>query len=120
MTERDPKLLAQSWLTVQRHWWAYQALLDLGRSNPQEALTAILALVELAGTPELLERVGAGPLEDLLEYHGAAVIDEVESRAQTDSALRAALSHVWLTEGVGSSSIGNRLLSLGCRVVPTR
>jgi hypothetical protein len=118
MPSRDHKRIAQSWLTVQRHWWAYDAVRELCESSPHEALTLILVLVELAETPRLLEDIGAGPLEDLLDKHAAIVIDEIESQVSNNAALRIALSHVWLREG--TSEVGRRLVALGCRVVPIK
>jgi hypothetical protein len=120
MPTDDYKRIAESWLTVQRHWWAWEAIREVCDSNPREALAIILVLVDQADTAELIETVGAGPLEDLLENHGAAVIDAVESSARDNPSFRTALAHVWLTESAGSGAVGERLVALGCRVVPVR
>lgn len=42
--------------------------------------------------------VGAGPLEDLVHYHGAAFIDRIERAARNDTNFRVALSCVWAWE----------------------
>jgi hypothetical protein len=117
MSAPDHKQIADSWLTVQRHWWAYDAVCKLVETSPHEALSLIFLLVSLADTPELLQDIGAGPLEDLLRRHGAAVIDAVESHAPDNPSLRTALSHVWYREG---AEVGGRLAALGCQSVPTK
>jgi hypothetical protein len=43
----------------------------------------------------VLENLGAGPLEDLIEYHGADVIEEIEREAPDNESLVTALSCVW-------------------------
>ena len=79
MSPQDPKEIARSWLTVQRHWWAYEAVCHLCKSQPHEALGLVLELVNMADSSELLEDVGAGPLEDLLRAHGSKVIHQIEA-----------------------------------------
>ncbi len=87
-------------------------------SEPHEALALILVMVEMADQPLLLERIGAGPLEDLPVKRGADVIAEVEARARDNAPFRTALSHVWISDGNGE--LNQRLAALGCRVVPIR
>lgn len=84
-------------------------------ARPEEAWKRILALIACANR-EALGYVGAGPLEDLLREHGVALIDTVEACARDNSELRAALLHVWLPEG--ETELGQRLVALGCVVVP--
>jgi hypothetical protein len=114
----DHKQIAESWLTVQRHWWAYDAVRRLCESEPKEALALILLMVDLADQLLLLNAIGSGPLEDLLVKRGADVITEVEARARDNTPLRTALSYVWISDGSGA--LNQRLVALGCRVVPIR
>jgi hypothetical protein len=114
----DHKQIAESWLTIQRHWWAYDAVRHLCESEPKEALALILVMVEMADQPLLLKDIRAGPLEDLLVKRGADVIAEVEARARDNAPLRTVLSHVWISDGSGA--LNQRLVALGCRVVPIR
>lgn len=60
MLTEDQQSLVQSWLTFKRHWWAFDALDDLCRDNPEKAWLVVAALVDAADTEELLGAVGAG------------------------------------------------------------
>jgi hypothetical protein len=113
MSSQGPEEIAQAWLTLQRHWWAYVEVCHLCEQRPHEALALICRLAELADTSELVGNVGAGPLEDLLRAHGAAVIDELEARARGSATLRAALARVWVSDP--TSELGRRLVRLGCK-----
>lgn len=118
MPTEDQESLVQSWLTFKRHWWAFDALDDLCRDNPEKAWLVVAALVEAADTEELLGAVGAGPLEDLLSEHGATFVDRAETEARTNAKFAAALRNVWLSEQ--GSETTKRLLAIGCQyVAPT-
>ena len=114
MTADEQSKLAESWLTVQRHWWAWDAVNRLCHEAPLDAWPIILRLVELADDDKLLGDIGAGPLEDLLKKHGALLLTHVESRAASDTQFRKALSSVWLSDR--ESDVAKRLLDLGCQV----
>jgi hypothetical protein len=45
---------------------------------------------------ELLEYIGAGPVEDLVNRHGAALIEKIEDEAKRDPRFREALASIWL------------------------
>ena len=59
---------------------AWQAIVELSRQSLTDQQTAVLA---------------AGPLEDLLAYHGPAFIDRVEREARVYRAFRHLLGGVW-------------------------
>jgi hypothetical protein len=115
MSAPDHKEIAESWLTVQRHWWAYQAMCKLVEASPEEALSLILVVLERASSPNDLADIGSGPLEDLLRLHAIAVIDKVETLAKSNPAMRTALSHVWFSQG--DTKLNERLEALGCRII---
>ena len=114
----DHKQIAESWLTVQRHWWAYYAVSKIVKTRPQEALSLVIVLLELANSPEDLRDIGCGPLEDLLRLHAASVIDTIESTAANNAQLRTALSHVWFSQG--EDSLNQRVEALGCTILKPR
>jgi len=87
--------------------------MKLSRESPKEALEVIASLVQRAGDYELVEDIGAGPLENLIREHGLLLIDDIEARAQADHRFRLAVSHVWIEEA--DSVIGLRYLALGCK-----
>ena len=87
----------------------------LGGSE-SEGVVEILALLadQAAASPDELDWVGAGPLEDLLSHsgNGAAVLDEVERVARGRPAFAEALSAVWLGIGVEPAA-RSRLVPVG-------
>jgi hypothetical protein len=54
LTAEEQVKLAESWLTVQRHWWAWDAINRLCDEAPLDAWPIILRLIELADDEELL------------------------------------------------------------------
>ena len=118
MSVPDHKQIADSWLTVQQHWWAYEAVSKIVETKPQEGLSLIVVLLELANSPDDLRDIGCGPLEDLLRLHAASVIDPIESIAANNAQMRTALSHVWFSQG--NDSLKQRIEALGCTILKPR
>lgn len=64
------------------------------RGNPDEAVELVLALVRR--TPDdLIDYVAAGPVEDVLSYHGPQVVDRIVAEAHENPMMRSALRGVW-------------------------
>jgi hypothetical protein len=116
MNADERQVLATSWLTMQRHWWALEALHRQLKEQPQEAWLTLLCVIETAEDAEMLQTIGAGPLEDLLRSHAEALIASVELEAVANSKLRIALSHVWVRRK-RDLEITQRLLALGCQFI---
>ena len=71
---------------------------ELPRSDPNLCLAAILAvLVRIPVDPanEHFQVLAAGPMEDLLKNHGAALLPEIEKLARQRPAFRQLLGGVW-------------------------
>ena len=117
MNPPDRERLVNAWLTYQKNWWAFEALMKLWLGSPDEALDVIINLARSADDDELVEAVGAGPLEDLIREHGASMIDAIETRAKSDLRFRQALSHVWIAKEDATSFVGQRYIALGCTPV---
>jgi hypothetical protein len=115
MGPEEQSRIAESWLTVQRHWWAWDSLNRLCDEAPLDAWPIIVRLVEMADNDELLEDIGAGPVEELLRKHGPLLLNDVQTLAASDPRFRQVLSHVWLAER--DSEVAKSLLDLGCQVV---
>jgi hypothetical protein len=81
-------------------FWAWEEVLEITDSDPERAWELTLSLVAKASNPRTLSYVAAGPMEDLLNNHGSAVIDRVEIAARRDSKFRLALCDVWGTSRV--------------------
>ncbi len=75
--------------------WAATYLDDLVRSDPDEALTLTLALIDASISDDYLAYIAAGPFEGLLQKQGPAVIDRVEEESRKNFKVRLALSGVW-------------------------
>jgi hypothetical protein len=69
----------------------------------------VSALVDGAETEDDLGRVGAGPLEDLLVSHGAALVDEVDDLARRNPRFAEAMSGVWWSAGAAGSEVTAKL-----------
>lgn len=105
---RDLDRLARSWIFAQKlgvdrpgydkHIWAVDEMIDLAIDSPDELWLAILRILEIDSTEEVVKAVGAGPLEDLMVQHGEQFINEVEKYAAKSAALKNAIKNVWLDE----------------------
>jgi hypothetical protein len=103
--EANRMQLVRSWINYQQaedgspeqeiHAWAFDAFWETAWDSP----SLCLQLCEDALTCELddLTRavLAAGPLEDSLAEHGAAIIEEVEQRAARNPKFRHLLGGVW-------------------------
>ena len=77
----------------------YEGLQTLIDQEPMKAWEVIQGLV--AGAPDYaLAYVGAGPLEDLVDLHGAEFIDQIEQYSRENLRMKRAL------ESDGHSSLG--------------
>jgi hypothetical protein len=102
---REIQQIAQTWIELYRlpedsqereaKFWAFERLSGLVRDDPEEAWRIIEAMRRLDGTDSILANVAAGPLEDLLVYHGDKFIDRFEILAQSDQQFRRLLGAVW-------------------------
>jgi hypothetical protein len=68
---------------------------DLACREPDTAWGLILAILERDQSSRVVGMLAAGPLEDLIEYHGPQFIDRIELRARQDPAFRHLLGGVW-------------------------
>lgn len=75
--------------------WASEAILEAIWHDPETAWQLILNIIKRDSSEMVLFDVGAGPLENLLNYHAERFIDRIESEARINEAFRTALSGVW-------------------------
>ena len=100
--------IAQLWLDDSRagrkESVGISSLLDLTYHAPNRAWNVTLEILERLGDDEqlLIASIGAGPIEDLLNRHGADYIDRVIEHARRDRRFRAAASCVW-PSGIGEA-----------------
>ena len=68
-------------------------LFELAAQEPDSALKIIYAIVQRKPRSDVLNYLGAGPIEELLVKH-CEYLNEFISRARSDSLLKQCLSHV--------------------------
>lgn len=74
---------------------AWERLNDLVREEPEGALRIIKEIVRLDQSEWILANVAAGPVEDLLCYHGPQLIERIEELARRDPTVKKMLGAVW-------------------------
>jgi hypothetical protein len=74
---------------------AVMELDDLATEDPEIAWVLILKLIEEPLPDNAFGALAAGPLEDLIEYHGPEVIDRIELEARRNPNFRRLLGGVW-------------------------
>lgn len=75
--------------------WTWYALDDLAHRAPDLTLDLILSALRSCATPAETSLLAAGPLEDVIDRNGPAVIDRVEALARSVPRFRYALWAVW-------------------------
>jgi Family of unknown function (DUF6869) len=78
-----------------RHFAAYDVVSDMVHERPDDAWNFILEALKLDASVAVVEVLSAGPLEDLLGYHGDRVIAHVEREARNNPAFAKLLGGVW-------------------------
>jgi hypothetical protein len=114
----DQDLLISEWLRYAESGkedgsWAYEVLADLIDEDPALAWAIVLELVHRASPGGVFDLVAAGPLEDLVAWHGREVIDLIEPRVGDDEPLRRALSGIWVGRDTLDPKTLERLRNLG-------
>jgi hypothetical protein len=117
----DPHVVARGWLDLRLlkldkrerllGRWADDLLREAIWHDGHYALEIISAIHALDSKQEAVEEFAAGPVEDLLAYQGAAVIDAVEAMARRDPSFAFALGGVW--QNAMPEQIWERVV--GCR-----
>jgi hypothetical protein len=74
---------------------AHKKMYALTRNDPEMAWSIIKIMWKLDSSEKILANIAAGPLEDLLVYHGEKFIDRVEEAAQNDPIFKKMLGAVW-------------------------
>lgn len=111
--DMDEVAFAREWIactTMERHErehrdrdCATDQMYKLVRRDPERAWRVIHAIRAQDGSDDLLANLAAGPLEDLMVYHGPAFISRVEALSRQDAQFRKLLGAVWrndMTEDV--------------------
>ena len=76
-------------------FWAFEQFNDMVEESPEEAWNCILAVVAACTDKNVLGNLAAGPLEDLLTYHGSEFIDRIEIKARQIPEFTVVVKGVW-------------------------
>jgi hypothetical protein len=88
----DPKQLVADFLSG-KNGGMFPPLYE--QLEPDAVWEAIVHLSRMELTPKQVALLAAGPLEDLLTYHGPGYIDRVETEARQRPKFRYLLGGVW-------------------------
>ena len=94
MSEAEIASLVAAWVEGDSEGTMYDACTE----NPQLAWRAILDIAQRSLTEDEEALLAAGPLEDLLSWHGPEFIDRVEREAKINSQFNHLLGGVWRNE----------------------
>jgi hypothetical protein len=89
---QDPSLLN----TDHPQWWAVEKFMYVGKGvTATDCFKAILAVLPMDPPKNVIAVLAAGPLEDLIEYCGKEVIEDIELQARRNPAFKHLLGGVW-------------------------
>ena len=74
--------------------WTFDLMVALVKDHPDLAFAAVQATLDRCTTPDQVANLAAGPMEDLIRFHGAALIDVITTAA-AEPRFRYLLSGVW-------------------------
>lgn len=74
---------------------ACEGFYELVQNDPEAAWACIIEVCRLTDNEKVLSNLAAGPLEDLLTYHGSKFIDRVETKARQMPAFTYTVKGVW-------------------------
>jgi len=97
LSKLDEEII-HAWFEHERHFWAFDEVDELTKSQPENAWSVILQLLARAEDESMIFAIAAGPLEDLLHEHRTAFFDRAHKEAETNERLRTALSGVRLSD----------------------
>jgi hypothetical protein len=111
---RPERLAADDWS------WAWEEVTAMINDKDERVVEFLVSLAESAQSPEDLQIVGAGPIEDLLSEHGkwlattegSAMLDQLADNSRTSKKFRQALGSVWHESGEIPLGVRERLIGL--------
>jgi hypothetical protein len=117
LNERDERTV-RAWNRLQRSWWAHGDVFGACEKQPQRAWRLLGRMADLATTTELVQDLGAGPLEDFIRNYAPQFIGQIERRAAHHARFRRALLSVRLPRA--KDAVSARLFALGVEPVDVK
>jgi hypothetical protein len=104
MNNEEVTNISKSWISLQlaekdspeydSEFWSFERLDQLIHNKPNEALRVIIEIAVTTDSEEILGYLGAGPIEDLMLYHGEQVIENLAAKAKAEPKIKVALQSV--------------------------
>jgi hypothetical protein len=117
VAKEERNQLASAWIALQTTpqsspkysslFWSFEQTYDLVREDPLEAWKLILAIWSLDQSPPTRQGLCAGPVAELLCYHGEYIIPHIEKRAMADPSFARLLGGLW--QNTMTDDIWNRV-----------
>ena len=100
-------------------FWAWEAVGEIARGPSAEAAWDLVVELVRRAPDEALGQIAAGPIEDMINVHGPALVEWIEGESQRDPRFRESLGGVWLTTGELPPEIEARIVAAsGGRIEP--
>jgi hypothetical protein len=95
--------LAEKWIAYhstndEALFWAFEELCSLCEGNPEQAWQVVQQISNLSTDPKILGNLVAGPLEDILHYHGLDFIERFEIYTRQHPEFVTVAKGVWVKE----------------------
>lgn len=104
MNNEEVTNISKSWISLhlaekdspeyESEFWAFERLDQLIHNKPNEALRVIFEISVTTDSEEIHGYLGAGPIEDLMLYHGEQVIEDLAAKAKAEPKFKVALRSV--------------------------
>ena len=82
-------------LAAAQDLWSIDQVAQIVESGGAQAVQLVVDLALAAPDDVALSRLGAGPFEVLIDWHGPDLLDELEEAARRMPVVRTALASVW-------------------------
>jgi hypothetical protein len=117
VTDHERNRLARAWITLQTTpqssseynslFWSFEQAYDLVGKDPAEAWKLILTIWSLNQSTPIRQGLCAGPIAELLCFHGETIIPHIEKQAIADPSFARLLGGLW--QNTMSDAIWNRV-----------
>ena len=105
MRSCTPDELAKAWIAFTKSpsgsqeneelFWSVDDVYWLVQGDPTAGFDMILRILAKDSSARIMENLSAGPLEDLLVYHGETLITQIEVEASRNPFFKRLLGGVW-------------------------
>jgi hypothetical protein len=110
--------IADAWIAAQNFeggaskspdWWAVDKEMEWGFDDPETLWTFIQIVNSRENTPKVVAILAAGPVENLIAYHGEEYIDRIIEFARKDPKFNYVLGGVWES---GTKEVWEKILEI--------